>query len=60
MPMILASAEGTLDTGLVTSLIGVVKSVMGLFTEYPMNIYIIGSIVLVALGIFAKAKRTSK
>lgn len=60
MPMILASAEGALDTGLVTSMVGVVKSVMGLFTEYPMNIYLIGGIIVLALGIFARAKRTTK
>ncbi|WP_455615285.1 hypothetical protein [Eisenbergiella sp.] len=59
MPIMMAAAEGTIDTGLVTEVVTVTKSVMGLFTEYPMNIFIIGSIVILALGIFVKARKAA-
>lgn len=54
--------EGTagLDSGLVESAIGLVKSVMGLFGEYPLNLILIFSLAGVAFGLFRKAKKAAK
>ena len=59
MPIIMAAADASINTGLVTELISVVKSCMGLFTEFPMNVFIIGSIVGLAFGIFRKARKAA-
>lgn len=58
MPFVMASAA-SIDTGLVSELIAVVKSCMGLFSEFPMNVFIIGSIVGLGFGIFRRAKSAS-
>ena len=53
---LLATGTTGLDSGIVTSVIDLVKSVMGLFSEYPMNLILTASLVTVAIGIFAAAK----
>lgn len=53
-------ADAVLDTSLVNELISLVKSVMGLFKEFPLNILLIGSLAFVAFGLFSKAKRAAK
>lgn len=50
----------TIDTELVTSLIGVAESCLGLFTKFPMNVFLIGSIVGLGFGIIKKAKRAAR
>lgn len=50
----------TIDTGLVTSLIGVAESCLGLFSKFPMNVFLIGSIIGLAFGIIKKAKKVAK
>ncbi len=41
------------------TLIDLVKTAMGLFTEFPLNIILVSSLVGVAFGIFRKAKKAS-
>ena len=45
-----------IDTGLVAELIDLVKSVMGLFSEFPLNILLIAGLCFVAFGLFGKAR----
>lgn len=56
---IIATGETVIDTGLVTELVNLVKSVMGLFTEFPLNVLLIASLCFVAFGLFARAKRAA-
>lgn len=54
---VVAEAAGTgLDTGIVTQLMDLVKTVMGLFSVFPLNILLVGSIIGIPFAIFRKAK----
>ena len=57
---IIAAAETapTLDTAIVTTLLSVCKSVMGLFTMYPLNILLAVSVACACFGLFGVAKRS--
>lgn len=45
-----------IDTNIVTELINLCKTCMGLFTEFPMNVLLIASLVGIGFGIFRNAK----
>lgn len=61
MPNVMvAAADAAIDTSLVTELINLVKSVCGLFTIYPINVYLIAGLVFVGFAIFARAKSAAK
>lgn len=57
---IIAAAETapTFDTAIVTTLLSVCKSVMGLFTMYPLNILLAVSVACACFGLFGVAKRS--
>lgn len=55
-----AATNPSLDTGLVDQLMGVVKSVMGLFTAFPLNIFIIAAIVGIAFRVVKQGKSAAK
>ena len=62
MPEILTvvAAEGSgLDQSLVTEMLNLVKTMMGLFTEFPLNILLVASLASVGFGIFAIARRAA-
>lgn len=48
----------TFDTGLVTTILFVCKSVMSLFGEYPLNILLAIGIACACFGVFGVAKRS--
>lgn len=52
----LLSGTTQIDTALVTELLSLVKSVMSLFSEYPLNILLIASLAFVAFGLFSRGK----
>lgn len=58
-PMV-AAAEAVIDVSLVTELINLVKSVCGLFAIFPLNIFLIASLVFVGFRIFRSAKGAAK
>ena len=58
-PMV-AAAEAVIDVSLVTELINLVKSVCGLFTIFPLNVFLIASLVYVGFRIFRSAKGAAK
>ena len=54
------AAEAVIDVSLVTELINLVKSVCGLFTIFPLNVFLIASLVFVGFKIFRSAKGAAK
>lgn len=55
MPGVFLSAA-TLDTGVITELLSVVTSVIGVLTTKPLAYFFYASLASVAIGIFAKLK----
>lgn len=53
---IIATGESVIDTSIVTELVNLVKTVMGLFSEFPLNVLLIASLCFVAFGLFSRAK----
>ena len=58
-PMV-AAAEAVIDVSLVNELINLVKSVFGLFTIFPLNVFLIASLTFVGFKIFRAAKGAAK
>ena len=58
-PMV-AAAGAVIDVSLVAELINLVKSVCGLFTIFPLNVFLIASLVFVGFKIFRSAKGAAK
>lgn len=52
-------ADAAIDTSLVTEVVSLVKNVMSLFGEFPLNVLLIASLCFVAFGLFARAKRAA-
>ena len=42
------------------TVITITKSCMGLFTEFPLNIMLVGGLAGIGFGIFASAKRAAR
>ncbi|MDE6876059.1 MAG: hypothetical protein K2P87_16630 [Lachnospiraceae bacterium] len=51
-----ADTTAAIDTGLVTSVIGVTKEALGLFGTFPLNVFLIASIIGIGIGVFRKLK----
>lgn len=59
IPAVIAFETGagaTIDTNLVTSVIGVTKEALGLFSTFPLNVFLIASIIGIGIGVFKKLK----
>jgi len=52
----LTEGAAKIDTSIVSELIELVKSVMGLFSEFPLNVLLIAGLCFVAFGLFGKAR----
>lgn len=53
-------AESTLiNASIVTEVVNLVKSVMGLFSEFPLNVLLVASLCFVAFGLFRRAKHAA-
>lgn len=50
------ASTSVINTGIVNELISLVKNVMGLFSEFPLNVLLIASLCFVAFGMFKRAK----
>lgn len=48
--------EATLDTSIVSEIVSLGKTCMGLFTEFPINIFMYAGLVAIGFRIFKKAK----
>ena len=59
MPIMLAAETPVINTGIVNELMILVKSVMGLFSEFPLNVLLISSLCFVGFALFGRAKRAA-
>ncbi|MBO5341976.1 MAG: hypothetical protein J6A73_04750 [Lachnospiraceae bacterium] len=50
----------TIDSGIIEELLNLCKQVMTLFTEFPLNVFLVASLVGIGFGIFKSAKRAAK
>lgn len=58
--VLLTAGEGAvIDTSIVTELMTLVKTVMGLFSEFPLNVLLIASLCFVGFAILGRAKRAA-
>lgn len=48
-----------IDTALVAEIVALVKTVMGLFSEFPLNVLLISGLCFVAFGLFARARHAA-
>lgn len=58
--LMVAAGETVINTALVSELVDLVKSVCGLFTIFPLNVFLIASLVFVGFRIFRSAKGAAK
>lgn len=60
--MNMVATEGTtvINSALVGELLDLCKQTMGLFTEFPLNVFLITGLVGIGFGIFRKAKRSAR
>lgn len=57
--VLMSGGTPAIDTGLVNELVNLVKSVMSLFSEFPLNVLLISSLCFVAFALFGRAKRAA-
>lgn len=50
------TGSAVINTEIVTELVSLVKNVMGLFSEFPLNVLLVASLCFVAFGLFKRAK----
>lgn len=48
-----------INSGIVSELVDLVKTVMGLFSEFPLNVLLIASLCVVAFKLFGSAKKAA-
>lgn len=53
-------AAGTIDTAVIGELLDLCKQCMGLFTQFPLNIFLVGGLVGIGFGIFTSAKHAAR
>ena len=54
------TATPVIDSSLVEELIELCKDCMGLFTEFPLNVFLLTGLVGIGFGIFRMAKKSSR
>lgn len=55
-----AFLSASIDSAIVTELINLCKSCMGLFSEFPMNVLLVGSLIGIGFRIFRNASGSVK
>lgn len=60
LPLVLASSTTTTSVNGLDGALDLVKSVMELFTEYPLNVYLVCGLACVGFGVFRAAKGAAK
>lgn len=58
MPWIvsIATSEPVINTSIVNELVALTRSVMGLFTDFPLNVLLVASLAFIGFGLFSRAK----
>lgn len=54
------TGAGTIDSAVIQDLLDLCRQVMSLFTEFPLNVFLIASLVGIGFGIFKAAKRAAR
>lgn len=57
LKVFLTDGATQIDTSIVNELLDLVKSVMGLFSEFPLNVILIAGLCIVAFRLFRAARR---
>lgn len=59
---VVAESTGTtvIDSSVIEELLNLCKQVMTLFTEFPLNVFLVASLVGTGFGIFKAAKRAAR
>ncbi len=55
---VMATESSSIDMNVVTMILDVVKAILGLFSVFPLNVFLIASIIGIAFGVFRKAKHS--
>ena len=55
-----AAESGASVTTDVSTVMGVLTSVVSIFSTFPLNLFLVGGLIIMALGIFGRAKKVSK
>lgn len=55
----LLNSTPLIDTSIVNELVALVRSVMGLFSDFPLNVLLIAGLCFVAFGLFGRAKHAA-
>lgn len=54
--MFALASTAAIDQSLVTEIVNLVKTVIGLYAEFPLNVMLIGSLFFLGIGIFRGAR----
>lgn len=60
IPVIVGGATPAIDTALVNEVVNLVKTVMSLFSEFPLNVILISSLAGVGFWLFRRAKGAAR
>lgn len=56
----LTEGAAAIDSGIIEELLNLCKQVMTLFSEFPLNIFLVSSLVGIGFGIFKAAKKAAR
>ena len=59
MPVFLSASTAVIDSSLVSEVLNLVKSCAELFSIFPINVFMIGSLAGMGFRLFRKAKRVA-
>lgn len=54
----IVALDAVINTSIVTELINLTKTVMSLFSEFPLNVLLVGSLAFMGFGFFRAAKHS--
>lgn len=60
LPLVLAASTTATTVSGLDGALDLVKNVMNLFTEYPLNVYLVCGLACVGFGVFRAAKGAAK
>ncbi len=52
--------NNVINSGLINEIIGVAQSLLGLLTEFPLNVFVVASIAGIGFSFLRKAKRVAR
>lgn len=55
-----STVSTVIDSAIIGELLNLCKQVMGLFAEFPLNVFLVSSLVGIGFGIFKAAKKAAR